>query len=614
MGADAGIQRTEVNGIPVFRAPATGSLTRAALLFRAGTVDETLPTHGITHMVEHMAVRGAAGRPYQFNAFVEQTRTIFWLEGSTADTADFLKTITEAISQLPFEHLEDERQVLRTEEESHPAGSLNGRLSSRFGATGYGLHDYFQYGLRWLQADALRVWVSRWFNASNCALWVHGDVPDGLELNLPPGERRSVPAIEPMRLVMPTITDSGRSGLTISLLGDRSIAMVAAARIIAKRAHMRVRVAEALSYAVGAEYYGLDNEAAELIAFADPRPENLREATVSLLEVIREFGASGPTPEELLEILESRRREGERPERTAFELDRAATDHITGFKRPNWDESTELLAALAPSEVAAAVAKASEKMIVIVPEQPPIKLDGLTEMVPSQTQIGTVRINPMPGKKNPDTLYFGPEGTSLVTPGDRKIFAMKWDDVAAALWWNDGRRSLLAKEGIAINFFPDRWQQANVFAAAIKEHVPADRWVPMDEAGTLGRKDEPFCQICEATPATEVHLSRWGASLRPQKVIGVLCRDCGIAEYRRCTASMFWWVWIPWLVLRSQWLATFATNRAEYRRVAAMATPVRTSGKSPLNKGFPVYLRPSMIVPLGVLGVLAAIVVFIARA
>ena len=48
--------RTTIDGIPVILAPGRDPRVTAGLAFRVGWADETLPTRGITHLVEHLAL------------------------------------------------------------------------------------------------------------------------------------------------------------------------------------------------------------------------------------------------------------------------------------------------------------------------------------------------------------------------------------------------------------------------------------------------------------------------------------------------------------------------------------------------------------------------------
>src|SRR5439155_980562 len=107
--------RVVVDGVPVFWLEVPAPL-RAMLVFRVGQVDETLPTHGITHLVEHLAMYPlmqnleAANR---INARVEPFRTRFMASGTPEEIATFLADVTTSLTNLPLDRLENEKKVLR---------------------------------------------------------------------------------------------------------------------------------------------------------------------------------------------------------------------------------------------------------------------------------------------------------------------------------------------------------------------------------------------------------------------------------------------------------------------------------------------------------------------
>ena len=68
------VERTDVDGLPVFWAPAPG-VFRATLMFRVGIADEAPATRGITHLVEHLAMFGSTARTYEANGFVAVRET-----------------------------------------------------------------------------------------------------------------------------------------------------------------------------------------------------------------------------------------------------------------------------------------------------------------------------------------------------------------------------------------------------------------------------------------------------------------------------------------------------------------------------------------------------------
>ena len=92
----------------------------------------------------------------------------------------------------------------------------------------------------------------------------------------------------------------------------------------------------------------------------------------------------------------------------------------------------------------------------------------------------------MPGSGHSDVIDYSEVGISLTLP-NRTTIGMRWNDIAVALWWNDGRRSLIGTDGAGMNIVPAKWQHVEPLLASIQERVPRERWIPMDEPDALPR-------------------------------------------------------------------------------------------------------------------------------
>lgn len=163
------LERTVRNGVPVWWSEAPGEFA-AALHVRVGTADETLPTAGITHLVEHL-VMGAIGRPeHVHNAYVDDTSCVFFAEGERAEVLEFVALVGRAIAAGDLSRLEHERRVLRAEAAQRESGVVARLLDLRFGVAGYGLGSEAELGLRWIGEAELRAWWTARFTRGNVAL------------------------------------------------------------------------------------------------------------------------------------------------------------------------------------------------------------------------------------------------------------------------------------------------------------------------------------------------------------------------------------------------------------------------------------------------------------
>src|SRR5687767_1314723 len=152
------IERGEVAGVPLFWTGQTPAPRTAGLVFRVGFADETLPTHGITHLVEHLALFPLGRRLAEFNGVVGPHVTSFFAQGEPDELVAFLRDVSTALHALPHERVEAEKRVLLAESAGHQASFPDRMAWMRWGETGPGLADVRELGLRRLGAEDLDRW------------------------------------------------------------------------------------------------------------------------------------------------------------------------------------------------------------------------------------------------------------------------------------------------------------------------------------------------------------------------------------------------------------------------------------------------------------------------
>jgi hypothetical protein len=142
-GGAVSVGQTEIDGVPTFHAEVPGGPPmQAALMFRVGRADEALPRFGLTHLVEHLAMFAVGRVPFEANAFVDDTRAVFYALGQAGEVTGFLRSVCAGLESLPLDRLEAEKRVLETESSGNASSPETRLLSLRCGPRGYGLAHY----------------------------------------------------------------------------------------------------------------------------------------------------------------------------------------------------------------------------------------------------------------------------------------------------------------------------------------------------------------------------------------------------------------------------------------------------------------------------------------
>ncbi len=246
------LRETEVDGVPVVWSEVPGPL-RAGLLFRVGEADERLVEHGVTHLVEHAAIR-TAGREHSLGGSVGLLETHFQVWGGEDRVVAGLAALCAALCDLPRDGLDVERRVLAAEAAASGSALPHLLLHERCGARGLGVAVLDELGLRALDDDAVLRWATRWFVRGNAALWLSGSPPAGLALELFDGDRAAAPDARALPgLALPARVDGPAGAVAVGALAtsgaDDSLAGLVAAAL-ERRAHDMLRTTLGVSYEV----------------------------------------------------------------------------------------------------------------------------------------------------------------------------------------------------------------------------------------------------------------------------------------------------------------------------------------------------------------------------
>lgn len=360
-----GIAEHEVDGVPVLHAAGRDpERCSAFLLFRAGSADERLATHGLTHLVEHLALRPVHRTLYRHNGFVEPLLTGFNARGTVDEVAGFLEVVCRSLSDLPLDALEDEIGVLRVEERDHVgAGTRERIMRSWFGARGHGLLGFNPVGLGVAGPDRVRAWCAERFTAGNAVLWCDSDeLPGRLRLPLEPGSFRPPPAAESLpRLALPGRLDWPEDAVALTGRARMSLALDVGLTVLSERLLEELRRRRGLVYDVQPVLHSLGRGDVVAGLSVESAPEESEEIRDAILAAVAALVADGPAAEELARPvrwrMDAMREERGDPRDDLYEL---AEARLTGDPASTIAELERDLPALTPDAIRAALAAAFE--------------------------------------------------------------------------------------------------------------------------------------------------------------------------------------------------------------------------------------------------------------
>jgi hypothetical protein len=362
------IRATEVDGVPVLWCEAPGPL-RARLTVRAGWADETLPTRGWTHLVEHLALAGT-GRPGDHsNGHTDATTTAYHVEGTAERVVGFLADVTRRLADLPVDRLTDEVGVLRAEQQGRAGSVFDQLLSWRYGAQDYGLDSLAELGLSVVpDPEALRHRARSQAVTGNAVLWLSGPPPADLRLHLVQGEH--LPPPDPRRCVAGDLpawmvgADTRVVGLSVVRRGWQAPAL---RHVLSARLVDTLRVGLAVAYSPGADYSPLTADHGWLSLYSDLVGGRQSEGVGPFLRLLEQLAGDEGAPGALTEAdvegfrAEVRQHEDD-PYAWAGKLQAVAFDRLMGREAVSGEATDVTL-----EQVRQAARDAAASLLVAVP-------------------------------------------------------------------------------------------------------------------------------------------------------------------------------------------------------------------------------------------------------
>ncbi|MFJ9628906.1 insulinase family protein [Streptomyces sp. NPDC101175] len=494
------IHRTEVDGIPTLFAYAPGP-PRAGLVFRVGTADETLARAGVTHLVEHLALHRHGLTDYHYNGATKAAFTHFHVEGAEHEIVAYLHGVCASLADLPMERLETEKEILRTEESRREPGQLP---LWRYGAQGYGLVSYPEWGVRNLRPEDVRHWTRTWFTAGNAVLWIAGErFPAGLALRLPPGPRHPLPAVTSALPTTPAHFADGQGGVLLDAVVTDTAAARLYAGVLERELSRALRQEDGNSYTAATDYTSRRDGHALLTAFADALPAKQDAVLGGFVDVLAALQA-GRIAQADLDAVRTRADAGLTAADAAVRrLPGAAEDLLAGRPSPTLDELRHELWSVTLHQLHAVALEAAGTALLQVPSGHGAGWAGYAE-APTRSPYAVTGRRFEAVTKDGSALVVGDDGVSLTARGrDGADLAVTvpYRSCAAVLSWPDGGRRLIGTDGLAVAVEPGLYGVDAHTMATLDAAVPPHARVELPPRSAPRAEAPPARPVGESTAA-----------------------------------------------------------------------------------------------------------------
>lgn len=290
----------EVDGVIVHHFPSDEPLTSVCLIFAVGGRDETMPTVGSLHALEHLAMSEVRRTPLDINGSVDAMTTQFTAYGRSVLAGPWLARLCHALTNPPTDRLDREAAVLIAEGEGSGFGADPLDLV-RFGNRDLAMGAAPHPSPRSLNRVLLRDDAHRWFSRSNAVLVIDGPLPE-LRLPLPDSGPLKRHRPSPRSFARPEVVLADAGCVAVSLVlppPDPAGLDALTCRLLENRISEVVRHDGGLAYHVEGQARPTIDRRTLVTLLAEPGPGQEIAASAAFLGAVQSLLRGGPTDEEL---------------------------------------------------------------------------------------------------------------------------------------------------------------------------------------------------------------------------------------------------------------------------------------------------------------------------
>ena len=472
--------RKVVDGVPVYWSRYSGEPCMS-IIFRVGYVDEAFAHLGVTHAVEHLALNALRGAPYRFNGQIGLTTTVFAAAGLPDELVAFAANVCASLRNLHVERLRHELQVLQAEAQARVQGLARHLLSLHCGFTPYGRTHLPEFGLTRLRERDVTAWAAEWFTRDNVAVWIAGELPDGLAFDLPQGRRKAIPEPTVTRaLKVPCSVNDTRDVVALSAVRPWNLPLKTAVLVAGQRLLERLRFQEGISYRTFAEFDRITASTGMMVVMADCVSARADKAVDALLDIMSDLAKTGSVADDLQTLFATTRRYYSTRESIPNVLQQWAFSELAGMEVQSMASILDEMAKLRPEAIAAAMSEALETALLVVPRgcSPRAPMFPLHRADPGHALSGrTFR------HRTSSMFTFGAQTNCIVLSdagitridehGD--VTTVLFESCAGLVKASGGSRLVLGDDRQTLAIAPEDWRDGPELVGLLDAAVPDDR-------------------------------------------------------------------------------------------------------------------------------------------
>lgn len=488
------LREASVDGVRVLHFPDQSGLTEATLIFGVGERDETLPTLGTLHALEHAVMTDVRRTPIDINGSVGVSTTQFTATGSSTLVSAFLAGICKGLADPPTSRLRQEARVLEAEGDGDCSG-ISAAAVARYGYRGLGLVEGPGPGPSGIRGDVVRSAAARWFSAANALLVVEGDWPEDLRLPLPDGARPHHPPVPIRRVPRPSAitVDGPACELNLILPAEPATLTWLTAAVLDDRLTEALRHERGLVYTVDVNPIRIPG-GFDVTVRTDPTPDRVGDCVRAMVETVRTLVGDGPTE---AEVAHAKAVLGESLYGRDAEIARivdSAIDELIGL--PTEPITLSTLASYDRSAVADQLRHIADDLLYVV--------DEVVEPDCASLGLEVIEFGPTSTGELPPGEVFRPPLVALILAKDARasrvaltsdglthafdgrVQQVTWAEVAGVMRDDDGDLVVYGLDGQAVAVGPTLYKHGQRLVDAVLANVPGDLIynAPADPDGT----------------------------------------------------------------------------------------------------------------------------------